>query len=180
MNEIMSDVKDLVARSSSPPDEPLPAGATDWAIAELEQRTGLEVPGDLRSFLLFSNGPCVGPGGLMGINAVKKSLDMEHVLGLYPKWLEKGWIPAAGDGCGNYYLVVTRNDFGPGEPVVFIETIESHDTPAFVVASGMWQFVRFLLRKELGESRWPFARDEVVAADPGILSFRGVSLPWEG
>jgi hypothetical protein len=93
--------------------------------------------------------------------------------------MKKKWIPVASDGCGNYYAVPTNGEFGPGFPVVFIDSIASTDSPAYIVASGVLKFVRFYLEDELRLTQWPFDREEVVRCDPGILTFSGVKLPWQ-
>ena len=60
---------------------------------------------------------------------------------------------------------------------MFVDVIESRDEPAFIVASNLWQFLAFLFRKDLGKSRWPFDKEEVVRSDPQILKTEFV-LPW--
>jgi len=47
-----------------------------------------------------------------------------------------------------------------------------------VVASGFWQFLRFLFRSELGEQLWPFDEEYVLANDPALRQFVSVRLPW--
>ena len=173
-----AEVLALLARVPAPPDEETPAGATEQQVAEFEKRTGVTIPAKLRSWLLACNGPCVGPGGVFGIKPKRADLDIEQVLSLFPKWREKGWIPVAGDGCGNYYVVATKREFGDGEPVLFIDTMEQDSVPAYIVASDVWRFLWFLFNDELGESKWPFNRDEVTTSDPDILSFHDVDLPW--
>jgi hypothetical protein len=116
----------------------------------------------------------------MGIDPSHKNLDIAFIYGLYPQWADCGWIPVSGDGCGSYYVVVSQNDFGDGEPVVFVDTMDGACDAAFIVASCSWHFVRFILLKERGESRWPFAAKEVIEADPDITHFSGVDLPWDG
>jgi hypothetical protein len=94
-------------------------------------------------------------------------------------WGARKWLPVAGDGCGNYYLLASANDFGAGFPVVFVEPTVDVSSPAYVAASGLWNFLDFMLSKELAKSGWPFGMAEVVARDPGILRVTGVPLPWE-
>jgi cell wall assembly regulator SMI1 len=172
------EVLELLAKVPSPPNEEASPGATERDIAGCEARIGLNVPTKLRAWLLACNGPCVGPGGVFGIRPRRQDLDIEQILTLHPIWHEKGWIPIAGDGCGNYYVVASKGEFGKGEPVIFIDTMDDDAVPAYIVASEVWRFLRFLLKKELGESKWPYNRDEVAVADPDILSFEDVTLPW--
>jgi cell wall assembly regulator SMI1 len=124
---------------------------------------------------MTTNGPCVGPGGIVGVNTARELQNLESIYDLYPNWKAKRWIPVAGDGCGNYYVLV----HGEHErtPVVFVDVMENSDEPAFVVASSLWQFLDFLFRKDLGMSRWPFDKTEVTETDAKILETDFV-LPW--
>jgi len=121
----------------------------------------------------------VGPGGVSGIGTKRKSQDLDALMNLHPDWRSRGWVPVAGDGAGNYYVVATKGEFGPGEPVLFIDVGVDESVPAFVAASDTWHFLRFMLKKELGESRWPFSKDEVVLMDPSVETFTSVALPWD-
>ena len=127
----------------------------------------------------MSNGPCVGPGGLYGIKTIRKHLDIEVYLEMFPGWQTKKWIPIAGDGCGNHYILATQDDYGAGFPVLFIDCSMDDESPAFIVASDIGHFLAFLLGKELGVSGWPFDEASVVHADPSIRHFQGVALPWD-
>ena len=176
---IKEEVRDLLTKVPAPPEDAIPHGAADEHLAQFETTSGITIPNLLREWLTIANGPCVGPGGLVGINTKRDSQDAASILENYPEWQEKGWFPVAGDGCGSYYVVATRNDYGDGEPVLFIDVNEDSSQPAFLAASNTWAFIRFLLRKELNESRWPYSESEVVRDDPQITSFVGVSLPWE-
>ncbi|MCR9296032.1 MAG: hypothetical protein NXI32_25225 [bacterium] len=71
------------------------------------------------------------------------------------------------------------NDYGNGEPVLFVDVNDDSSQTAFLAASNTWSFLRFLLRKELGETRWPYSESEVIRDDPEIESFVGVPLPWD-
>ena len=93
-------------------------------------------------------------------------------------WKSKKWIPIAGDGCGNYYLLATSHEYGRGRPVFFVDTHEDPNEPSYLVASDLWHFMSFLLRKELGESAWPFRKEFVVEEDPAIESYHGLRYPW--
>ena len=181
----------------SPPGETIPEGASDDDIVGFEKRTGLKVPPLLRSWLRTSNGPCVGSGGVYGFRPDRPFLDIEHKLQLYPAWIELGWIPIANDGCGNYYLVVMRNEFGEGEPVVFLDTLQGETEPTYVVASDTWHFLRFYVKDELDQMKrpilsteevlrrasespdWPFNKEFVLREDPDIQKFSSATLPWD-
>lgn len=175
---IRDEVRELLAKVPAPPDESIPSGVTDEQLAQFEESHGITIPHLLREWLSMANGPCVGPGGIVGISTKRDSQDAASILENYPDWREKGWFPVAGDGCGSYYVVATRNDYGDGEPVLFIDVNDDSFQPAFLAASDTWSFLRFLLRKELDETRWPYSESEVIRDDPKITSFAGASLPW--
>jgi cell wall assembly regulator SMI1 len=175
---LQAEVLELLAKAPAPPNEQLPPGAAESDLAGCEQRIGVSIPPELRAWLSTCNGPCVCDG-VFGVNPGRKHLDIERVIALSEDWRKKGWIPVSGDGCGNYYLVATQGEFGEGEPVFFIDTMGSTSEPAYLVASDIWHFLRFLLKRALRQSRWPFDREEVSTADPDILTFHGVPLPWD-
>lgn len=161
-----------------PPGEHLPGGASRAAIDEAEARLGLTFPDALKDWLALCNGPCVGPGGVFGVRTAREFLDIEEVSSWFPTWRTRGWIPIAGDGSGNYYVLV------PVEgkwPVCFVEASADSDAIAFVVASDLSLFLFALFQKEAGhDDGWPFDRATVVAVDPEIQVFRGcMPLPWE-
>jgi hypothetical protein len=171
-------LRDLLTKIPLPPGEELPQGIADADCDLFEQRTGMLLPADLRNWLIMTNGPCVGPGGLFGIRPRRRHLDIEAHLKMYPSWSAKKWIPIAGDGCGNYYVVATGQECGGGYPVLFVDTSASPDIPAYIVASDLEHFVIFLLEAELGDRSWPFRETSVIRADPNIVRFAGVKLPW--
>jgi hypothetical protein len=140
-------------------------------------RTGLALPDDLRDWLKLANGPCVGPGGLYGIRPPRPYLDIESVLARESGWKERGWIPIAGDGCGNFYVVPTQGEFGNGYPVFFVD-MSFPDEPCYIVASDIGHFLLFLLEDELEKQDWPFDETYVVKSDPNIRSYKGIDLPW--
>jgi hypothetical protein len=100
---------------------------------------------------------------------------------VYPSWKDKGWIPVAGDGCGNYYVLATR---GSGvetakRPIYFVDTSMDREKPAYVVASDLWHFLRFILRDELGRDYWPFKKYRVLEEDPDLEEAPGAPKPWD-
>jgi cell wall assembly regulator SMI1 len=176
MHEFVT-VIDLLSTLQLPPGEKLPGGVDRATIAEAEARLGLAFPDTLRNWLALTNGPCVGPGGVFGVKTEKEFLDLEHVSGWFPGWRVRGWIPIAGDGSGNYYILVQIND---DWPVCFVDTTRNPDAISFVVASDLAQFLSALFAKEAGSNGWPFDRALVMARDPRIERFRGIlPLPWE-
>ena len=169
-------VVSMLAELELPPGEVIPPGIDPADLSDAEARIGFRLPSDFRTWLLTTNGPCVGPGGVVGIGNSRKLQDLEFIYDLYPSWQEKHWVPIAGDGCGGYYVLQ------PGKlattPVVFVDANGDTDEPAFVVGSDLWRFLAFLFRKDLGQSRWPFDKNEVIAADPQILD-TAIVLPGD-
>lgn len=171
-------VMEILSKLPLPPGEQLPPGASGPDIDEAEQALGLAFPDALKEWLGLCNGPCAGPGGIFGVKTSKDFLDLQQVSDWFPAWRTKGWIPVAGDGNGNYYVLAPS---GGRWPVCFVDVSTDSDVIAFVVASGLASFLIALLRKEAGlDSGWPFERAAVVAEDPGVEGFRGdLPLPWE-
>lgn len=172
-------IRELLRLVPGPPGEPIPAGIGDIEFADFQRRTGLELPEDVKSFLRITNGPCVGPGGLYGIRPIRSNLAINSVLSGRPEWEKRKWIPIAGDGCGNQYLLATAQEFGPGFPVFFVDVIREPNLPTYIVGSEIGRFLIFLLERELGEKRWPFNKEYVTQNDPAIVRFSGLPLPWE-
>ncbi len=107
----------------------------------------------------------------------KPALDSLRILADYPQWREERWIPVAGDGCGNYYLLVPE----PGRScsVCFIDTISSPSELAYLAASDLWHFLTFLLQAEPEATGWPFNEEFVCGADPEIVACNAAVLPWQ-
>lgn len=176
---LMEQISELLHQVPRPPEDSIPSGVTDEEIAHFEERTGIVVPAMLRRWLRVTNGPCVGPGGFYGIQPLRSHLEIEEYLNLFPDWKKRQWIPVAGDGCGNHYIIPTQNEFGLGYPVLFIDVGRAVDSPSYVVASDLEHFVVGTLRKEMGDAGWPFSRDRTLAFDPGLSDFHAVPFPWE-
>lgn len=187
MNSDLARISDLMRIVPSPLGEPLPVGISDDDIKGFEHRTNLQLPDDFKAWLRLTNGPCIGPGGFHGINPLRHELDIEYHYELRPVWQRLQWIPVAGDGCGNYYLIVTTQEFGKGNPIIFIDTMNGDETPTFVIASSFLVFARLILEKELEAAKdnydydfpWPFDEAYTTTHDPEIVKFKGVPLPWQ-
>lgn len=170
-------IHNLLQRAERFIDGPLPPGATDAEIDDFTRRTEVSVPKDFRELLKISNGPPVGPAGLYGIRPALPSLDIESEFALFPSWRARRWIPVAGDGCGDYYVLLSQQEFGAGFPVVFVDQA-CYEKVDYIVASDVAHFVAFLLCESVGETAWPFDRADVLARDPSIAHFSDVPLPW--
>jgi hypothetical protein len=156
------------------PGVPLPPGATDAQIDGFSVLHGVTIPPEVRGWLRFTNGPRIGPGGVSGLE------DFEDVYGFMPGFKERLWLPLGTDGCGDYYVLALDSEDRPLRPVYFIDPYASgYGAPTYAVASGFWQFLRFLFRRELGERGWPFDAALVLASDPELAGVRGAPLPWE-
>ena len=160
-----------------PPDEARVGPATEDQIRSAETVFGTEFPAQWREFLQYLNGPCIGPGGVLGVDAERSALDFGRVLDSYPTWRTKRWIPVGGDGCGNYYVLIVCED--GTAPVGFVDTISSPDEIAYVVASDLWHFLSSILKKELEETPWPFSREQVLRDDPNLETCTIAPMPWE-
>jgi len=185
--EIRKQALDILSQAYLGRGEPLPVGASEAAIAALEERMGLTLPPEMRDWLATCNGARIGPGGMLaivGIGDPAGLADLERMHALVYEWVDTNWLLAGSDGSGNYYVIDTTSRIGNTHPVYFIDHDDGYDVAAYIVASGFWQFLRFLLADECviadpEASYWPFDRDRVIAEDPDILLYDGeVSLPW--
>lgn len=169
-------VRQLLPRLPHDPNRPLPSGASDQELTDLATRLGTDLPEELAAWLRMCNGDTTGPGGLFGARPDTGFLDIAWHAATYPGWLHLGWLPVAGDGCGNSYVLLTR---GPlAGCVAFVDAISDPDEITYVAASNLWRFLRFLFEKELGAKGWPFASQVVLAADPDLAQVPGDLLPW--
>lgn len=142
-------VMDLLPKLILAPEDTLPKGATLQQIDDFEARTSLRLPHQIRDWLLFCNGPCIAEGGVYGICSDRPFLNIETYLNDCPQWLKNGWLPVAGDGCGNYYLAVLDRSDLSSCPVFFVDHEESHDELAYEVAPDFWSFLEWLFKKDL-------------------------------
>jgi cell wall assembly regulator SMI1 len=178
MITLKDDVYRLLKEVPKPPDYELPRGATRENIRTFEEVTGLCVPAPLVELLLYTNGPVVGPGGIFGIAAARTDLDIETVLRQFPSWKSLGWIPVAGDGAGNYYVITVLPNKGKDHVVLFVDTHDNPEEAAYIVASNLWNFLHFLLSAETGERGWPFEPQKVLSEDPDLSAHDNFPMPW--
>jgi cell wall assembly regulator SMI1 len=177
--EVREEVRRLLSEAKGPGSDSWPS-IDENSITDFQARVGIPLPLELRDWLSLVNGAPLGPGGFFGIGTSRRSLDMESYLNEYPEWVKKNWLPIAGDGTGNYYVLsVSPDRQGQGSYVLYVDTHEDPTKPAYVVASGLWHFFRFLLRNELGVEGWPFSREKVIEDDPAIMLIEDVPHPWD-
>ncbi|MCC2672066.1 MAG: hypothetical protein K0Q72_4538, partial [Armatimonadetes bacterium] len=65
-DQLVEQVRALLEQAPGPPGSALPPGATEQAIADLEE-SGILIPAEVKRWLRLCNAPCVGPGGLYGV-----------------------------------------------------------------------------------------------------------------
>ena len=176
-------LKEALKKALKYEDGPLPEGGVMEEIAAFSKRNGIVLPDDFVEWVKLCNGPPIWPAGLCGISTKDPNLDVEEVYRIFPDWRQKGWLPVGDDGAGNYYIIPTRGEHGPGYPVLFIEA--DHDySPGYIVASDLAHFLDFLLEaqfqyKALGrEPDWPFDEGYVISRDPQIVQFQDILTPW--
>jgi cell wall assembly regulator SMI1 len=155
------------------------SGATDKQFDQLRQAIGFEPPADLVDWLRVCNGVIAGPGGLYGASPPEDFLDIAGLLQLFPHWRDNRWIPVAGDGNGNHYVLDAGRQHLDRDAVYFVDVMEDPDELSYVVGSSLARFLRFLLLSDLGDRRWPFDEAYVSAEDPAILAVEpDTLLPW--
>lgn len=71
---------------------------------------------------------------------------MSSYLGLFPEWTLKGWLPVAGDGCGNYYVLLADGSVG------FVETASDPDALAGARYGTLFEFVESILIDDQAEN----------------------------
>jgi len=111
------DLRRLVAGADRAPEDDPPEGASAAELAMLSDRLGRSLPPLLRSWLSICRGAANGPGGLFGQLPDRPYLDMVRIRDLFPQWKSLGWLPVAGDGCGNYYVLTEDGTVGFVEPM---------------------------------------------------------------
>jgi cell wall assembly regulator SMI1 len=177
--------------------------ATESQITAFEQKFHLEIPTELREWLLFTNGANVNPGGFLGVEEFGKYYEW------HPNWWSNNWIPVASDGCGNNWVLSCGELILSGQthPVLFLDQSDV-ESPAYIVASGLWQFLRFVFEDEIIHQKfppaldtqnegwyermqqrlrdpnrkdyWPFTKDKVLQKDPCMNDYTGAApFPWD-
>lgn len=165
-----SGILDLIVHAHADPDE-VRVGATVDEIDSLAN-SGIQVPDELRQWLRLCRGTTAGPGGIFGVGH-RDTRDIAFVESLHPKWRSLGWVPVAGDGFGNHYVI----DMSAKQAIGFIESTSDDQTIVFYVASGLETFLTEWLLSDIERTGWPFDRAYVTRVDPRLLDLS--PLPWE-
>ncbi len=108
----LADLRRLVAGAVRAPEDVAPGGASAVELAILSDRLGCSLPLAMRNWLSVCRGAAIGPGGVFGQRPDRPSLDMARIRDLFPEWRTLGWLPVAGDGCGNYYILALDGTVG--------------------------------------------------------------------
>ncbi|MEU4219408.1 SMI1/KNR4 family protein [Actinoplanes sp. NPDC026623] len=137
--EARREVLRLLAGVRRAPEQPFPGGATEADLDDLAQRVGVPLPAVLVDWLRICKGEAICAGGIFGARPDRDFLDIAAHLDLHPQWRELGWLPVAGDGCGNHYVLVR------GGEVAFVESVSDPDSVASVAGASLWMFLRTLL-----------------------------------
>jgi cell wall assembly regulator SMI1 len=160
------------------------SGATLKDVTDFERRHGLRAPTELKEWLLMCNGAEVNPGGIFPIEPTVMGSSIDRLLRREPNWVRKGWVPIAGDGCGDYYVMSALSKISGQEtsPIFFVDQ-SNYNFLAYVVGSSLWHFLWFLLNSELRLQvkrpvYWPFNKSWVLRKDPAIIYCTDAELPW--
>lgn len=131
------------------PGASFPGGADDAEIADLREAVGVPLPPELEEWLQVCKGDVIGPGGLYGVRQPGGATSIASMLELFPGWRERGWLPVAGDGNGDYYVLLTAGELA-GQ-VGFVDQCD-YDVLDHVVAGDLWTLVRNLLLADAGRA----------------------------
>jgi SMI1 / KNR4 family (SUKH-1) len=172
---LRGEVTRLTHEAVRAPGNSFSGGANDAEIASLQQAVAGPLPADLVDWLRVCKGDLIGPGGLYGVRHTANVTDIASVLDWFPHWRERGWLPVAGDGNGDYYVLITNGE--SAGCVGFVDQSD-FDTIDYLVATNLWTFLWFLLRRDGGDRRWPFDRNHVLAHDPGMATIPTDLQPW--
>ena len=153
---------------------------SDPALQRFTNKTGLIPPTSVVDWLKMCNGLQTRRGRLLGVEPLRRELDIELFYNANPEWRDLLWMPVAADGFGNFYVTPIQTTGIVSHPVMFLEMCSSAMAPAYVAASDIWHFVRgFLRRVYSGDRGWPFDRDLVSSFDPDMLTLKDLPMPWE-
>ncbi|GIF77127.1 SMI1/KNR4 family protein [Asanoa siamensis] len=169
------EVARLLITAVREPGRSYPDGADDAEIADLRRIVGRPLPTELVEWLRLCKGDAIGPGGLYGVPHDGHADDIASVLASFPGWRDRGWLPVAGDGSGDYYVLITDGKLAGH--VAFIDQSD-FDALGYIVATTIWTFVRSLLLADAGDRRWPFDRGHVLGLDPAMAHVPAALLPW--
>jgi hypothetical protein len=169
------EVARLAREARRAPGTPHPGGADDAEIADLQHAVGIPLPPDLVDWLRVCKGDHIGPGGLYGVRHSSNVTDIASALDWFPSWRQQRWLPIAGDGSGDHYVLIIGGELTGC--VGFVDQAD-YDAINYLVATNVWTFLWFLLRYDSGDRRWPFDRNYVAGHDPAMATIPPHLRPW--
>ena len=122
----LADLRRLVAGAVRAPEDNAPEGASAAELAALADRLGHSLPPVLRCWLSVCRGAAIGQGGVFGHRPDEPFLDMVKNLDRYPEWRSLGWLPVAGDGFGNFYVLAQDGTIGFVDTMIDPHRLERH------------------------------------------------------
>lgn len=140
-------LRGLVAGAVRAPEEESPKGAEPQELDILSVRLGCRIPRILRAWLTVCRGARIGPGGVFGQRPGVPGIDMVRRRNLFPVWAELGWLPVAGDGCGNYYVLTDNGTIG------FVDSMKDPGRIDGQVSGDLLSFMTELLAPDQDASR---------------------------
>jgi hypothetical protein len=146
-DEALEVLRGLVAGAVRAPEDEPPRGARPAELDSLSARLGCGIPPVLRAWLSVCRGAGIGPGGVFGQRPDVPSLDMACRRDLFPEWAELGWLPVAGDGCGNCYVLAADGTVG------FIDTMKDPGQIDRQAAGDLLSFMTSLLADDQDAGR---------------------------
>lgn len=159
--------------------QPPITGATSDDLRVLREQLGFDLPEQLVDWLMVCNGSLAGPGGLFGANQQNDFLDIAGRM--YDGWHGRRWIPVAGDGCGDFYVLDASRTHLPTGGIFFVDQSD-YDALCYLLATNLEVFFRQLLLddRDPGEGNgWPFDSKRTLAADPRLVEVQPQRLlPW--
>ncbi len=100
---------------------------------------------ELVEWLRICKGEAICAGGVFGARPDRENLDIAAHLTLHPYWRELGWLPVAGDGCGNYYVFINSGRLRG--KVAFVDTMSDPNSVEEIAGPNLWTFLRSLLMR---------------------------------
>ncbi|GGL21487.1 hypothetical protein GCM10012284_65100 [Mangrovihabitans endophyticus] len=129
----------------------MPGGANEDELADLERRLEVPLPVELAEWLRICKGEAICAGGVFEALPDQEHLDIAATGALNPRWRELGWLPVAGDGCGNYYVLINYylliNSGDLLGKVAFVDTISDPNIVEYIAGGDLWTFLSSLLMR---------------------------------
>lgn len=141
-------VHSLIHGAVRAPDEEI-RGASGIELAALRTRLGRDLPAQLAELLTICNGARIGPGGLFGHRPDDPYVDLPSYIDLFPQWAERGWLPVAGDGCGNYYVLLADDSVGFIDPMTVPNALDER------THADLFEFVEAILASDQADHFGP-------------------------